>query len=430
MTTVITFIIVLGFLISVHELGHFCAAKAVGVKVEEFSIGFPPKVVSKSFGGTRYTLSWIPLGGYVRLRGQNIEDENPDEEGNYAAKSSSQKFAILIAGAAMNLLVALIFAPLALYIGQEVPAVLYDPPVVDTVAPDSAAQNAGIKAQDRIIAVNRQPVANWHETQKALISLQNGTALLTVVREGTEIDLRFDAALPNNEKGFGWSYFMRPVIGSVLENSPAARAGLRSGDVLVRIDSAPIGSWSEITSAVSKSNGRKIDIQLLRGEVRHTISLTPFRDREYSRWIIGVNSPTVRVSENLPNALGNGVVWVGHVMRATYEFLYKMVVGQAGSESIGGPIAIAQMVGNAAERGVADLLHLVGFISLQLSIFNLLPIPALDGGHLFFLAIEKIKGSSLSRRFRVGMQKLGFILLTTLIILVLIQDGYRVFANL
>ena len=430
MITLTAFILVLGFLISIHELGHFFAAKIVGVDVEKFSIGFPPEIASKSIKGTKYVLSLIPLGGYVQLKGQNIDDENPDEENNYAAKSVYQRLFILIAGAMMNLAAAFIFTPLSFYIGQEVPAFLFDPPIVKKVAQNSNAQKVGIRDRDRIIAINRHSVRNWQETQKALMSSQAETVRLLLVREGKRVELSFDTTLLFGKQAFGWSFFLSPVIGDVVKSLPADRAGIQPGDILMRIGNEPIDDWSQITSAISKSNGQEIEIQFLRNGVRKTTSLIPYRNRQDDRWIIGVSSKTVRVSETIPNALVNGIQWVGQVTQSTFEFLYKLVVGQASSKSIGGPIMIAQMIGEATERGVSELLQLVAFISLQLCIFNLLPIPALDGGHILLLLIEKMKGSSLSKGFRIGVQKAGFVLLITLITLVLIQDGFRVFGNI
>ena len=427
MATLTVFIFVLGFLIFIHELGHFAAAKMVGVGVQEFSVGFPPKIVSKTIRGTEYMLSLIPLGGYVRLKGQNIDDEDPNERDNYAAKSPFKRFFILVAGSAMNLSVSLVFVPLALYIGHDVPAFFFDPPVLRSVEQNGSAQKAGFKAGDRIVAVNRQPVANWQETQRMLASSQSETIPITLMREERRVLLTFDRSLLASEREFGWSFFIKPIVGSAAANSPAERAGMGSGDVIVRIGDVPIGDWSEITSAVSSGNGREIKIQFLRDGSLRTVSVIPYRDRQDSRWIIGINSATVTVSETVWNSISGGLKWVTYVTRSTFEFLYRLIVGQASSKSIGGPIMIAQMVGEAAERGVSDLLQMVGFISLQLCIFNLLPIPALDGGHIFLLLLEKMKGSGLSKGFRITVQKAGFVLLMTLITLVLVQDGYRVF---
>ncbi len=430
MTTVIAFIIVLGFLVFVHELGHFGAAKMVGVEVKEFSIGFPPKITSKVFRGTEYIISWIPLGGYVRLKGQNIDDENPDEEDNYAAKSFSQRFFILIAGAIMNLLVALILAPLVLYIGQDVPVFYFDPPIINSVAADSNARLAGFKGQDRIVAVNGQAVNNWQETYKALGAIQSKSIQLIILREEQRITISFGKELLGGKGGFGWSIHIKPVIGSVVSGSPADKAGLRSDDYIVQINQFKITDWTEITSAISKSNGQEVVIEYIRDGQKQSAALIPYRNSQDNRWIIGVGSKTVKVSEGFTDSIVNGVGWVGQLTKSTLGFLYKLITGGTSSKSIGGPIMIAQMVGQAAERGISELLQLVGFISLQLCVFNLLPIPALDGGHIFFLIIEKIKGSTLSKGFRLGAQKIGFIILMALITLVLIQDGFRVFTNI
>jgi regulator of sigma E protease len=430
MLTIVTFIIVLGFLVFIHELGHFLAAKLVGVDVQEFSIGFPPRIASKTINGTKYCLSWIPLGGYVRLKGQNLDDEDPNEPDNYAAKSIPQRFFILVAGAMMNLVVALIFAPLVLYIGQDVPAFLSEPPVINKVEPGSHAAEVGVKGNDLIIEANGRPVKTWHEVRDVLASSdKEKTFYLRVLREGKPVLLEFEGSLLSSDGSFGWTIHLKPEIGYVVENSPAQQAGIQSGDIITQIDDVKINDWADITTIISESGGRELMLHFTRNGVQQSKALIPYRSNGDNRWIIGVSSATVRISQGFNDSVVKGVSWVWTLTRSTFSFLFKLFTGQASTKAIGGPIMIAQMIGQAAERGVTDLLQLVGFISLQLCIFNLLPIPALDGGHIFFLIVEKIKGGSLSIGFRLGVQKLGFIILMTLIILVLIQDGFRVFVN-
>ena len=195
LTTILSFIAVLGVLIFIHELGHFLAARHVGVRVEAFSIGFPPTAWGKQVGDTEYRLSWVPIGGYVKLFGQNVDDENPDDQTNYAAKSIFQRLYILAAGPAMNLLFALIFMPLVFLIGMDMPAYLNEPPLIQNVQQGSYAQEIGIRANDEILAVNGTYVKNWEELHSELAKVSSEETLTMevdragslVILEGSEI---------------------------------------------------------------------------------------------------------------------------------------------------------------------------------------------------------------------------------------------------
>ena len=427
MTTLITFILVLGFLIFIHELGHFFAARLIGVKVQEFSIGFPPKMISKTFRGTEYMISWIPIGGYVRLWGQNYEDEAFEEPGNYASKSIGQRLLILLAGPMMNLLAALILVPIVLFIGYEVPAYLEKPPVIDGIRPGSPAETLNLKKGDRIVAVNGQHVTTWREVQKWLYQNPAEETRLEIERNHQVLPIAFATEETKHPGGMGWDKKIEAVVGFIASGSPAAMADLHSGDRIVEINGIPIAAWADVSRAVQLSGGQSLEIRLKRNGKYSIVSLTPEMDQDTNRWLIGISSAQIRVSESLPDAIILGTKRVWTITAETYHFLARMLRGQEKSEAVGGPIMIAQMIGQAAKSSVSDLIYLTAIISLQLCIFNLLPIPALDGGHIFFLLLEKIKGSALSRNIRLFTQKVGFLLLIGLIVFISVQDSLRLF---
>ncbi|MBU2645756.1 RIP metalloprotease RseP [bacterium] len=427
MITIITVILVLSFLIFIHELGHYLAARAVGVRVIEFSIGFPPKVLSKKIGQTEYMLSMIPIGGYVRLHGQNIDDEDPSEKDNYASKSILQRLVILLAGPLMNLVVAFAFMPFVYFIGYDIPAYMLNPPVIGSVIAGSEADKLDLRKNDLITTVNNNPVKTWREAQAELTRNQNELINLKIQRGTDTISRSISASLLKKAPGFGWRVNIPPVVGDITSESPAALANFLPGDRIIEIAGQPINDWADISPKLQETAGKEIVIRIQRQNQISSIRLAPIWNETSNHWIIGISSQSVRVFETMGDSFSLGVQRVITMTYRTLEFLYQLVSFQADTDSVGGPIMIVQMVGQAAESNLSSLISLISFISLQFAIFNLLPIPALDGGHIFFLGMEKIKGSSLSQGFRLLSQKIGFTLLLFLIIYISIQDGLRIF---
>ncbi|NQU65791.1 MAG: RIP metalloprotease RseP [SAR324 cluster bacterium] len=429
MITTITVILVLSFLIFIHELGHYLASKAVGVRVIEFSIGFPPKIISKIIGQTEYMLSLIPIGGYVRLHGQNIEDENSSESDNYASKSIWQRLLILLAGPLMNLLVAFAIMPFVYFVGYDVPAYMLTPPLISGVIAGSEADKLDIRKNDLIVAINGTPVKSWREAQLQLTRNQNEIINLKLKREMTVVERNLSANLLKNGAELGWQVNIAPVIGEVSPQSPAELAGLLPEDRILEIEGQSIDSWSDISPLLQKKADKEVHLRIQRKNNISDFRIIPAWNPKNSNWIIGIGSQRARVSESFIDAVFIGSQRVIAMALQTLEFLYQLISFQADTDSVGGPIMIVQMVGQAAKSSFSSLTSLVAFISLQFAIFNLLPIPALDGGHIFFLGLEKIKGSSLSKKFRLSAQKMGFTLLMFLIVYISVKDGLRIFGQ-
>lgn len=425
--TIISIVLVISFLVFAHELGHYLGARAVGVKVLEFSIGFPPKIFSKKVGETEYMISLIPIGGFVRLLGQNIDDEDPDQPGNYASKSIFRRFIIMVSGPLANLIVAFLIMPLIFWSGYEVPAYMLKPPVVENILPDSGAAKLGIEQNDRFVQINGIPVSTWREVSAEIQSSQDLIIELKIQRDLITYTRSVSPSLLRDFKAFGIDITVDPVIGTIARRSAAEKAGLKKGDRVIAINGETISAWSQISPALQKSGDSTIEISILRNGQPKVIAITPEWNDANQYWVIGVTSQTEIISEPFLSSILLGAKRVIALTRGTYEFLARLVTGKEKSDAIGGPIMIAQMVGQAAHTNLSSLLALVAFISLQFCIFNLLPIPALDGGHILFLIFEKIKGSALSAKFRLTVQKIGFSLLMTLILLISIQDTIRVF---
>ena len=433
LTTILSFLAVLGVLIFIHELGHYLAARHVGVRVEAFSIGFPPTAWGKQVGDTEYRLSWVPIGGYVKLFGQNVDDENPDDQTNYASKSILQRLYILAAGPAMNLLFALIFMPLVFLIGMDMPAYLNEPPIIQNVQQGSYAQEIGIRANDEIIAVNGNYVKNWGELNNALGKVSPAETLsLEVDRAGNSVILEGSGTEMRKAGPIGWSPFLAPVVGEFTEKSPALQAGIQTGDIVKRIDGRLIKDWSEISKAVqlfmkenvnnSENAIKTLTVELERNGDVQFVEVAPYLEPKSQKWLLGMSMAKIPSSYSFGESVILGTSRLWFLTKATFSFLGQMFQGEGSIDNLGGPVKIGMVIGDAVRSGIAELFFLMSFISLQLGIFNLLPIPALDGGHIFMLLIEKLKGSPLSINMREKTQMVGFSLLISLMIFVTWND--------
>jgi len=433
LTTILSFLVVLGVLIFIHELGHYLAARHVGVRVEAFSIGFPPTVWGKQVGETEYRISWVPIGGYVKLFGQNVNDENPNDPTNYAAKSLFQRLYILAAGPAMNLLFALIFMPLVFLIGMDMPAYLNEPPLIKNVQQGSYAQELGIRANDEILAVNGTYVKNWEEVHSELAKVSTEETLtMEVDRAGSLVIMEGSGTAFQNAGPMGWSPFLAPVVGEFTEQSPAMKAGIQAGDKVTRVNGQLILDWSEISPAVqqfmhesvnnSETATKTLTVELERNGDIQFVEVAPYLEPKSQRWLLGMSMLKISRSFSFGESVILGTSRLWFLTKATFGFLGQMFQGEGSMDDLGGPVKIGMVIGDAVRSGIAELFFLMSFISLQLGIFNLLPIPALDGGHIFMLLVEKFKGGPLSTALREKTQMVGFSLLISLMIFVTWND--------
>ena len=433
LTTILSFLAVLGVLIFIHELGHYLAARHVGVRVEAFSIGFPPTALAKQVGETEYRISWLPLGGYVKLYGQNVTDEDPEDPANYAAKSLFQRLYILAAGPAMNLLFALIFMPLVFWIGRDIPAYLNDAPYVQNVQPESYAYQLGVRANDEIIAVNGNKVQTWEELHSALGQISSAENLsLEIDRAGNSMIMEGSGIEMHRATNMGWSPLLAPIVGGFTGDSPAEKAGIQAGDKVKAINELPVQDWMEISPAVQKimkdrsnkveSSTKKLMVEIERNAVVQFVEVAPYLEPKSQRWLLGMSMQQISRSHAFGESVVLGSARLWFLTKATFSFLGQMFQGEGSMDDLGGPIKIGIVIGEAVRSGIADLFFLMSFISLQLGIFNLLPIPALDGGHIFMLLVEKFNKGPLSITMRERTQMIGFSVLISLMVFVTWND--------
>ena len=431
-TTTISFIIVLGILIFIHELGHFAVAKFSGVGVEKFSLGFGPKLLGVTYGETEYRLSLLPLGGYVKMVGENPgeEVEEVDASRSFNHKRVGTRSLIVVAGPIMNLVLAVLLFPVIYMIGVSVPAYLDQSPVIAFVAPDTPAAQAGVKKGDKVLSVNGTDVEDWEDLLSKVI-LSPNVELEFLIERGSEVISRAMIPIASEATGGGYTGIhppMKPSIGTVNQGYPAEAAGLLPGDTIVAIDGTEITHWAELEEIIKKS-GVKRTFLMERGGSTFSVEIEPKRNEKRDVYLIGISRDEAQVFKRYAfgEAVVKGIDSSFEMTTRLFSVIKGLVVGQYSLKTLGGPIMIAQVAGSAAKSGLSDLLSLVAFLSLQLGIINLFPIPVLDGGHLLFFGIEAIKGKPLSERFMGVAQQIGVVLLIALMLMVTYNDFMRIF---
>ena len=436
MTTIIAGILMLGILVFIHELGHFIVAKMCGVKVLKFSLGFGPKLVSRRRGETEYQVCAIPLGGYVQMLGEGSGDQGEEVElsaeektRSFAAQSVAKRLAIVSAGPVMNLILPLLILPISFMVGVQMPTYLDQPACVGYVVPESNAAVGGFLADDCVIAVNQQPINSWNDTNISFISYAGEDLIFQVDRQGKELQLRIPA---DNEslqgmQALGFLPGQEARIGGLAPDMPAAVAGLQEGDLVLQIENYPISSWYDLKGVIQKIGNRAVSVQLERAGERLTVELTPKQRDGEGEYLLGIapsySSELKRFG--FVDAFREGADRTWELIKLTVVFVQKLFSGSVSSKNIGGPITVVQIAGQAAQTDLSAILSVLAFISIQLGILNLLPIPILDGGHILFYVIELIIRRPVSIRTREMAQQVGMAMLLLLMVLAFYNDIVR-----
>ena len=438
MTTILSFIFVLGVLVFVHELGHFLAAKRVGIRVLKFQLGFNPTIVSFRRGDTEYGIGALPLGGFVKMAGESPEEVARDDQGQvvkrpdeFMSKSKWERFQVLIMGPVMNLLLALVLTAIVLYQGAQVPAYIDQPPVVGAVATDSPAAQSDIRVGDRIETINGHRVDTWEQFFVLVSSQANREVSVGLVRDGQEttrkVTPKADADQSRYEIGdIGVFPDVHPHVPSVVSGDPADKAGMKVGDVIAAVDGKTISTSSQLRDAIAKHGNKEITLSILRDGSPLTIAVTPL-ERSGKGWIgIGILDAFKTVKPGAVEAVRLSVTknieWAGLIVRT----LWGLLTMETSPRQLMGPVAIAQLSGESAQLGWVALFSLMASISLNLGLLNLLPIPVLDGGHIFIMALEGAARRDFSLRVKEKMLLAGFVVLMMLMVTVIYNDLTRI----
>ncbi len=429
MTSVLAFLFVLGVLIFVHELGHFLMARRLGVRVLTFSLGFGPKVLRWRRAGTEYCLSAVPLGGYVKMAGENPDDERAGRDDEFLSKTKWQRFQILVAGPAMNLLLAIAVVTVVLYHGADVPAYEQAPPVVGRVAEGSAAARAGLQPGDRILTVDGTRVDTWNELFLAVVPKAGRPVELVVAREGRELPLRVtpDAQTKYEIGDLGAFPVMHPQILNVSPGSPAERAGLRPGDVVLAAGGQAGISQTALIDLIKAHEGRPLALRIRRGGEAREVVVTPEPIDGAPRIGATLSPFEVRTIEpTLVQAIGMSLERNWEWTKLIGRTLAGLFTRETSVRQFLGPVAIAELSGGAAAAGWLALFNLLAMFSLNLGLLNLMPIPVLDGGHIAILALEGLVRRDFSVRVKERLLLAGFVVLLMLMATVLYNDLTRI----
>ena len=441
------FLVVLGVLVAFHELGHFLAARWVGVKVLKFSLGFGPKLFGRKMGETEYLLSAIPLGGYVKLFGEDETEATTQEDRarSFAHQGLWGKVLIVAAGPGFNFILAYFIFAGWLATGAPLPVPTFQDltPDIEAIAPGSPADTAGIQIGDRVSRVNGRDISTRAELFDA-VAKSKGQALTIEIKRGEQVKTLTVA--PTTAHGPQASaqepgYYLGveetpPFVTSVAQSSPAAKAGLQAGDHVVTIEGQTIHTWSQMTGIVKENPNRQLQVEVLREGHRISLTMTPTAEKttvngqsvEVGK--IGISGPGGRSLMHSNTSLLS--LYDG--LRATWGWteltaigLYKIVVGDISSKNIGGPLMIANISAEAGAQGASSVVFLIAILSINLGLLNLLPIPILDGGHLLFFLIEGILRRPLGERQRELAQQAGLVLLVGVMVFAVWNDLERMF---
>jgi regulator of sigma E protease len=461
--------LVFGLVIFIHELGHFLAAKAMGVYAPRFSIGFGPALWSRKWGETEYVLAAIPLGGYVRMASR--EDESlaliegggehpaptpaagsarrarsrwydPDALAPYGPKPVPEhrwfeskplpaRLLIMIAGVVMNILLGFaIFTGVALVVGEGVVRTR----VVGDVRPLPAFPQLTRELQvgDTILAVNGAPLETWNDLLARIDSAPGREIVLRTQRGSVTVPAGPPGSATREQLTYALEPSLPPVIDDVLPGSPAEMAGLRGGDSVIAAGGTPVHTWSELVDRIEASPGRPLPITVVRGGVTQTLTARPDSTRVRdpltgAEQVVGkLGAQRRAVTERAPIPVGRAVrmgwneTWAtaGVVVRAVRD----LATGQLSLRRLNGPVAIGRASATAARQGWANVFYLVALVSINVAIFNLLPIPILDGGQIVMNVVETVKGSALSARTREYLLRFGLAAIALLFVIVMYND--------
>ena len=428
------FILALGPLVFIHEFGHFIVAKAFKIGVPVFSLGFGPRIFGFRRGETDYRLSAIPLGGYVRLAGDEADENRVGAPEEFLSRPKYQRFLVFVAGAVFNIVLAFVLMWGYFWIWGDREPVEY--PVVLDIVDNSPAASAGVLPGDQLIAIGG---VDWLSDRTAFelkVQLNPGKQQpLTIEREGErrELSIQLGSHPDDEARGFAGWYFVGgrpPAIMSVDPDGPAGQAGLQAGDLILSSGDMEKVNYGEWLEQLASSAGVELPVSVMREGTVHDLRITP-EDDGSGKGVIGISVQ--------PRAVQERVVEVGFLQAASMSVRHnvnwsttlflaiKNMIQKRSAKGLSGPVGIAEVSGQALRQGLDTFLQFMAFISLQLGILNLLPIPVLDGGHISVLLIEGVMRRDLSERVKERVMQVGFVFLLALMSFVIIQDVRRLF---
>ncbi len=432
-TGALVVVVVLGVMIFLHELGHFVAAKSFGVRVLVFSLGFGKTLLHIQRGDTDYRISALPFGGYVKMAGDDPSDSRKGEEGEFLSQPRWRRFVIVVMGPVMNVLLAVVVLTGLYKVHFQRPAYLDQPVRIGDIDTGSPAAQANIHPGDLILRFGSQENPKWEDVEFKILTSANEVFPLEIERNGeiVKTTLTTTAVGADREGYAGWEPTAPGILDSVEPGLPAEKAGLKPGDDVVGIDGRKVFYFPDIVHAIQNCNGKPLNLEVARQGHDFQVSLQPvYRDMMgEKRWWVGfrfqdgivvlhlswVQALKTSLDENVRNCV------------VTFDVLWKILTRRMSARTLSGPIGIAQMSEKAYREGFSELLFLVAFISLQLGIFNLLPIPVLDGGAILLLLVEGLMRRDLSLEVKERFLQVGIVFLLLLAAFAMYNDLVKTF---
>jgi regulator of sigma E protease len=427
-TDAVVVVLVLGLMIFIHELGHFMAAKFFGVRVLVFSLGFGKRLLHVTRGDTDYRISALLFGGYVKMAGDDPSEVRHGDPAEFLAKPRWQRFVVVVMGPAMNILLALLLLTGLYKFHFQKPAYQEQPAQLGAVEPDSPAAKIGLMPGDRIVRLDGLRDPKWEDVEIKILTTVGEAMPLEVERDGKTLDLTLTprAEGPSRIGYAGWYPDAPGIIDKVEPGLPASQVGLMAGDEIVGVNGRKVLYWPRVAYLLQADKGQPVELSILRDgrEFRTTLKPVLTEVMGEKRWRIGVSFHNDMIVRKLPWATAIAAAFQDNLRNclATFDVLGKILTRRMSTRSLAGPIGIAQLSGEAYRAGLSALVMLVAFISLQLGIFNLLPIPVLDGGVILLLLIETLIRHDLSVEVKERFMQAGIVFLLLLAVFVMYND--------
>jgi regulator of sigma E protease len=433
--TIVAFIIVFGILVFAHEFGHFFMAKLVGIRVTVFSFGYGKRLFGFKKGDTDYRVSLVPMGGYVKFAGEEamVEGLSKPQElkpGDFLSAKRWQRFLVILMGPVMNIVLAVAVVSFINMVGTSVPVYQDQVPVIGWIEPDSPAEKAGLQPGDQILRINDKKIDTWQDVELAVGSKPDKTIEINYKRNGRvlDVDLKTESRTQYNMGYAGFFGKVYTQVQMVSPGTPAEKAGLKPGDVILAVEQEPV-YYFQFSEVIGNNAGEELEFLIRRnGEKRH-LTITP-QDKGGKGEVGIMLIPEATIEQyGFFAAIAQSVNFNIELISMVFNFLKELITGETPASQVGGPIDIANFSYAALRGGFISLLSWIAFISLQLGIINLFPIPVLDGGQILVLSLEGLFRKEFSPKVKQIIMQIGFAMFIIIIVFVILNDVVKRLPN-
>jgi regulator of sigma E protease len=429
--TIFSFIIVFGILVFVHEFGHFFVAKLVKVRVLVFSWGFGKRLFGFKKGETDYRVSIVPMGGYVKFAGEEVFEKGGEfEPGDFLAKKRWERFLVLAMGSLMNILLAVVFLSVINMVGVTSLEYKEQSPLIGWIEPGSPAERANLQLGDEILSINKRKMKTWMDVEIAVLTKPD-RMIDVEVKRGEEVLAVQLTTESKTEYARGYAGFDGRIAIQVREltpQNPAEKAGLEVGDIILAVNTERVYHY-QFTGIIEKNAEKELDFLIEREGETFTLQITARMEEGVGKIGVVTVPKTVFKQYSFFPAIGVSIKQNADLAFMLINYLRDLITGEASAKQVGGPIEIASMSRKAFRQGFMAMMWFIAFVSLQLGIINLFPIPVLDGGHILVLTLEGLFRRDFSLKVKQIVMQIGFIIFIFLIVFLILNDIVRRLPN-